>query len=180
MKSGHCPKCHGTEIILAHPAEYGDSSMEIGPIGVTAEPRWVMDGRNPRYVKGELVLYVCRACGFTEWYALEPESIPIGEQYRTEIIESPRRVSAPEPKAAVPPASNVISDEILKEFDDLYGERTTRAWASLAEELQKLRRVVDLGIVVEVAGATLRDSPSFDDWVRERYPLVRLGDQEAT
>ncbi len=172
MKSGQCPKCGGTEIILAHPAEYGNESMEVGPISVTAEPRWMLSGRNPKHGQGELVLYVCRACGFSEWYALEPESIPIGEDYRTEILESGQRVSATEPEATAPPGSNAISDEALKELDDLYEERTPQAWASLDEELRKIRRVIEVCIVIDVAGATLGDSQTFHDWAQARYPLL--------
>ena len=88
MRLGKCPKCGGTEIIVAHPGEYGDGSQEVGPMSVTAEPRWVMSGRNPSYGKGELVLYVCRTCGFAEWYAEDPQSIPIGEEYKTELLGS--------------------------------------------------------------------------------------------
>jgi len=86
VRSGTCPKCRGTKIILAHPPEYGQNSFEV-PMAVTAEPRWILSGRNPRYGKGELVVYVCRSCGFVEWYALDPESIPIGNDYRTEVVE---------------------------------------------------------------------------------------------
>jgi hypothetical protein len=31
--------------------------------------------------------YVCRTCGFTEWYAHDPEAIPIGPEYGTELID---------------------------------------------------------------------------------------------
>lgn len=30
--------------------------------------------------------YVCRGCGFTEWYADRPDSIPIGPAYATELV----------------------------------------------------------------------------------------------
>ncbi|MCC6999571.1 MAG: hypothetical protein IT370_33505 [Deltaproteobacteria bacterium] len=36
---------------------------------------------------GVLEAYVCRQCGFTEWYTVEPEQLPIGEAYGTELID---------------------------------------------------------------------------------------------
>ena len=63
-------------------------------MAVTAEPRWVMGGRNPSYGIGELLLHICKSCGFAEWYVSDPESIPIGEDYRTELIKPSRKPDA--------------------------------------------------------------------------------------
>lgn len=38
---------------------------------------------------GVLDAYVCRACGFVEWYAQEPEKIPIGATFGTSLVEVP-------------------------------------------------------------------------------------------
>jgi len=38
---------------------------------------------------GVLDAYVCRACGYVEWYAQEPENIPIGALYGTALVEIP-------------------------------------------------------------------------------------------
>src|SRR5262249_36610684 len=35
---------------------------------------------------GVFVAHVCRACGFTDWYALDPQAIPIGPDYGTELV----------------------------------------------------------------------------------------------
>jgi hypothetical protein len=35
---------------------------------------------------GVFVAYVCRRCGFTEWYALSPETIPVGVENGTELV----------------------------------------------------------------------------------------------
>ena len=85
MRSGTCPKCGGNEIIVAHPPEFGHGSEEY-PMTVTAQPRWVFDGRNPHYGIGEMAVLVCRACGFAEWYVKDPESIPIGKHFKTEML----------------------------------------------------------------------------------------------
>jgi len=94
MRSGKCPKCRGSEIVVAQPPEYGHGSIET-PMTVTAEPRWFLGGRNPRHGKGQLVLYVCRSCGFAEWYVTDPRSIPIGAEYRTRMLGSPEPPAAP-------------------------------------------------------------------------------------
>jgi len=86
MKSGQCPKCNATDILVAHPGEYGGDSMEVGPMSVTAKPRWILGGRDPRESIGAMVLYVCRSCGFAEWYVTNPKSVPIGQDYQTEIL----------------------------------------------------------------------------------------------
>jgi hypothetical protein len=43
----------------------------------------VPDHEAPR---GVFVSYICRSCGFTEWYALSPEKIPIGPAYGTSLV----------------------------------------------------------------------------------------------
>lgn len=67
------------------------------PMGVTADPvpdtnliRSRVTGVahvDPERVHGVLEMYVCRRCGFTEWFCRDPENIPIGEQYGTELID---------------------------------------------------------------------------------------------
>jgi hypothetical protein len=41
----------------------------------------------PEHARGLLEMYVCRHCGFVEWYCLDPARLPIGPQYMTEIVE---------------------------------------------------------------------------------------------
>ncbi len=85
MKSGKCPKCGGTAIVEARPGEYGHADRDL-PMSVTAEPRWMLPGRNPRHPKGELLMYFCRECGFVEWYVADPKSVPIGPEYKTRRV----------------------------------------------------------------------------------------------
>jgi hypothetical protein len=42
---------------------------------------------DPRKGLGVLELYVCKTCGFVEWYCADPEHIPIGPQHMTEEID---------------------------------------------------------------------------------------------
>ena len=47
-----------------------------------------IDGRKLRdHPVGKLMLYVCRKCGYTQWFARSPEKIPIGEEYQTKLIQ---------------------------------------------------------------------------------------------
>lgn len=36
---------------------------------------------------GELEAYICRKCGYLEWYCVAPETIPIGEAHNTELLD---------------------------------------------------------------------------------------------
>ena len=86
MKSGTCPKCGHNEVIESVPAECGNGDLERR-MAVTADPRWLFPGRNPKNEHGALTVYTCRRCGFCEWYASHPGEIPLGEEYKTRLIE---------------------------------------------------------------------------------------------
>lgn len=36
---------------------------------------------------GLLEMYVCRGCGYIEWYCSDPQTVPIGPQFMTELVE---------------------------------------------------------------------------------------------
>jgi hypothetical protein len=42
---------------------------------------------------GTVETFVCRGCGFVEWYCQDPEAMPIGDEYNTQLID----YSAPAP-----------------------------------------------------------------------------------
>jgi hypothetical protein len=44
---------------------------------------------------GTLEMYVCRRCGFVEWYCADPERVPIGPAYMTEDIDYERSDAGP-------------------------------------------------------------------------------------
>jgi hypothetical protein len=95
MRSGICSKCGGSDVIRSLPAEYGHNDFER-PMTVTAEPRWVMSGRNPHNGRGRLSMYVCRDCGYVEWYVQDPQDIPLGEEYQTARVPPPDVRAAPD------------------------------------------------------------------------------------
>lgn len=88
MREGTCPECGHGEVIETSVAEFGEQNTEH-PMCVTYDARWVMPGRNPRrgHGHGPLRLYTCRSCGLSQWYADNPGTIPIGEEYRTRLIQ---------------------------------------------------------------------------------------------
>jgi hypothetical protein len=89
IRLGRCPLCDHREIIEAVPVEFwhgGDA-----PAAVTYDLRWVLPGRNPSHPHGMLKLYVCRACGYCQYFADSPGEIPIGEEHQTRVIAGPSR-----------------------------------------------------------------------------------------
>jgi predicted nucleic-acid-binding Zn-ribbon protein len=97
-----CARCQHTELVRAlvreltiHPASESNVSMTAAR-AVTYAPRFNkgvfggkvkgVHGPDERTPFGILELYVCTKCGFSEWYARDPASIPIGPEYGTEKI----------------------------------------------------------------------------------------------
>ena len=91
MKKGTCTRCGHDEVIRAKAANYAHRNTEK-PMAVTADPRFFGSTRNPNKPLGLLYTYTCRSCGFTEWYAENPREIPIGVEFKTEIVGSPPQV----------------------------------------------------------------------------------------
>jgi hypothetical protein len=60
---------------LKTPILTGEEDVEYDAVPDHAAPR------------GLFVATICRGCGFTEWYALDPHTIPIGPAYGTRLIE---------------------------------------------------------------------------------------------
>ena len=81
------------------------------------------------------------------------------------------------------PQEITISAERLKEFDDLYAERSESGrpvgWGSLVAELREIRRAVEAGVVVNVEGAgPMRSWQAFYDWAHGRYHALEDGYDE--
>ncbi len=36
---------------------------------------------------GQFEATICSACGFVDWYVLDPASIPIGAEYGTQLVD---------------------------------------------------------------------------------------------
>jgi hypothetical protein len=95
IREGNCPLCDHNEIIEAVPAEFSDAGEIVA--AVTYDPRWLLQGlgRNSRRPRGVLVIYVCRACGYLQWFAKDPDQIPIDEEHCTRLVKGRERSRDP-------------------------------------------------------------------------------------
>lgn len=96
-----CQRCNHPELIRALAREIATqvsdwSTNRVVPMAVTIQPvakhtffsgkRDGVDDVDPTQVMGILEMYICRKCGFTEWYCRDPKNVPIGEEYGTELV----------------------------------------------------------------------------------------------
>jgi hypothetical protein len=96
-----CQRCNHPELIRALARELAATSGDWSgnravPMAVTIQPavrhtffterRDGIGVLDPEKVMGVLEMYICRKCGFTEWYCLDPQNVPIGEGYGTELV----------------------------------------------------------------------------------------------
>jgi hypothetical protein len=94
MRQGTCPVCDHREIIEAELLEFsGEDDERQRSLAVTHghDPGGFFSGPHfrPNSPKGTLKQYVCRSCGYVQWFAERPGEIPIGQQYRTRLINGP-------------------------------------------------------------------------------------------
>ena len=93
-----CTKCNGMKFIRVVPRELtpsaGDSHTIAMPMALVYqyEVRRMHDQSSllpidPHKALGLLEAYVCRKCGFVEWYCADPEKIPVGPVYMTEELD---------------------------------------------------------------------------------------------
>ena len=59
-------------------------------MAVTYEVSDVVYGRDPAKGRGDLAMYVCRKCGYVQWFAQNPGRIPIDKLCRTRLIKAPK------------------------------------------------------------------------------------------
>jgi hypothetical protein len=96
-----CTRCNCMTFIRVVPREYTErknADATTTPIAVamtaTQSPQtstsW-FGGRTPsanaRAGHGIMEMYICQGCGFVEWYCREPNEIPIGTAYMTELLD---------------------------------------------------------------------------------------------
>jgi hypothetical protein len=95
-----CQPCGHPQIIRARvrqqavkgQGEY--SEAVLAPLAVTypravgPEKKGSLNKPDEERPIGRLEAYVCSRCGFTEWYTEEPNEIPIGPEYGTEIMDA--------------------------------------------------------------------------------------------
>ena len=95
-----CQRCNHPQLVRALARELStapDGGRELFPMAVALVPKLMtglFSGAAKGVVRGHfeqlvgvLEMYVCRRCGFTEWYCREPDKLPIGEEFGTELID---------------------------------------------------------------------------------------------
>ena len=82
-----CMRCNRWRFVRAIPREQNDvnSALFVATLGADRL-------RGARQIASEvplgtLELYICESCGFVEWYCHQPQDIPIGPAYMTEVID---------------------------------------------------------------------------------------------
>jgi hypothetical protein len=91
IRHGFCPLCEHDEIVEGMPAEFsGVHGFEVQS-AFAYDPRWVAPGRNPLQPHGKLSYYMCRRCGYLQWFVENPQEVPIGEDYRTRFVKSAKK-----------------------------------------------------------------------------------------
>ncbi len=73
-----------------------------------------------------------------------------------------------------------ISNELVHELDALYGERSSSgipsSWGILVEELRRIRRAVEAGVVVTIdGGPQILNWQDFYSWAHGRYHMLEEG-----
>lgn len=74
-----CGKCSHTKLVRVIPRER--LADHAGPMYAAYRYPIGDDGA------GMFEIYVCKQCGFAEWYCHAPEEIPIGPEYMTEEVD---------------------------------------------------------------------------------------------
>jgi hypothetical protein len=83
-----CRCCRGTSFIRVIPRDTWPQSQRGAQV---ASPMAVTLGAAPANLErplGVLEMYVCRACGYVDWYCNDPQAVPIGPEYMTELVEA--------------------------------------------------------------------------------------------
>jgi hypothetical protein len=113
----------------------------------------------------------------TPWFGFEEACITklLGDEecFKRAINESGIEIT-------IPKRDYTISVDKLRELDALYEEQSTtgqpRSWGFLVEELRNIRRAVEAGVVVNVAGTqALHTWQDFYGWAHGRYYLLEEG-----
>lgn len=97
MRTGTCALCEHNVVIEASARDfYGESGQLSEPLAATQQVKasfWT-DGRPDAEARsGALKQYICRSCGYTQWFATNPGEIPIGDEYETKLVSGPPKVA---------------------------------------------------------------------------------------
>ena len=85
IRKGTCPLCKHNEVLETAPVEEG-SAGNLEPLAahITQKSSIFIAGTSR---SGIFTAYVCRACGYSQWFAQNPAAIPVGEG--TRVLKGP-------------------------------------------------------------------------------------------
>ena len=89
MRLGTCPICSHNEIVRAVPKGFPESDGPLSTARLQNQAFGMAFGPTPTKIFGILNVYLCRSCGFVQWFAIEPDKVPIGEKYDTSLVHGP-------------------------------------------------------------------------------------------
>jgi hypothetical protein len=103
-----CTRCNGMRFVRVLPRQYSTGWMYIDmntapimhsvgvPMTLTATPPPVqkhviradtVQEPGPFDGLGTIETFVCCSCGFLEWYCQDPQAMPIGDEYNTQLVD---------------------------------------------------------------------------------------------
>ncbi len=98
MRQGNCPLCAHDEILATEPLEFsGEFHTERrmrAAWGRKTETSWLQGDRevlDKEQPYGDLSLFICRACGFAQWFVDKPGDIPVGEEAGTRLVRGKKK-----------------------------------------------------------------------------------------
>lgn len=88
MRTHHvCPRCsHNRILLIAAVADAGEYASELRPLHVAIAKTGEGLFGERLAAAGQLTATVCRACGYTELYTSNPESIPVDGKHVRELV----------------------------------------------------------------------------------------------
>jgi hypothetical protein len=84
MRNGICPLCGHGEVVAARALR---DSRQFLLAAVTA--RQGKHSLEPIDPIGAFLACICRSCGYTQFFTWNPENIPVGQEYGTELLPGP-------------------------------------------------------------------------------------------
>ena len=103
IRKGVCPLCRHNEILATYPKGtdpgsihglYVEVSLDANqPAAVVEKNLRASRGNDKVLHTGSLNIYVCRSCGYCQWFADRPERIPFGDH-----AGLPKLVKGPAPE----------------------------------------------------------------------------------
>jgi hypothetical protein len=87
IRTGICPLCDHREIIKATPREF--SRSHVLRLATAYDRGWTGVDKNGGH--GYLQQFCCRSCGYSQFFAESPHTIPIDDEHETSMIRGPEK-----------------------------------------------------------------------------------------